>query len=227
MKGLIGRKLGMTQVFLTDGTSVPVTVVEVLPNVVLQQKTNETDGYVATQLGYDEIKANKVKKPQGGHATKANTNARKYVKEFIDESYSELEPGTELKADVFAAGDKVDVSGRSRGKGYMGAVYRNNQAIGPKGHGSHSHRTPGSFANMGINVSSIKPGMTKAGQEGYKMRTNQNLEVIKVDAENNYLLIKGNVPGPRRGIVTVKETVKRVKSTDAKELVDLTAGKED
>lgn len=227
MKGLIGRKLGMTQVFLTDGTLVPVTVVEVLPNVVIQKKSLENDGYEATQLGYEDVKANKVKKTEVGHAAKAGTTAKRYLKEFKGDAFAEYELGATVTAELFAAGDKVDISGRSRGKGYMGAVYRNNQAIGPKAHGSMSHRVPGSFANMGINVASVKPGMTKAGQEGYKMRTNQNLEVVKVDAEKNYLLIKGNVPGPRKGIVTIKETVKRIKSTDAKELVDYSAGKED
>ncbi len=227
MKGLIGRKLGMTQVFLTDGTLVPVTVVEVLPNVVLQKKTVETDGYEATQLGYEDVKANKVKKAESGHASKANATPKRYLKEFRGNGFEAYELGQEVAADLFVAGDIVDVSGRSRGKVYMGAVYRNNQAIGPKSHGSRSHRVPGSFANMGVNVSSIKPGLTKAGQEGYKMRTNQALEVIKVDTENNYLLIKGNVPGPRKGIVTIKETVKRIKSVEAKELVDLTADKED
>ena len=227
MKGFIGRKLGMTQVFLADGTLVPVTVVEVLPNVVLQKKTIENDGYEAVQLGYEDVKANKARKAESGHAAKANTTAKKFVKEFKSSDLGELDLGAEINADLFKAGDLVDVSGRSRGKGFMGSIYRNNQSIGPKAHGSRSHRVPGSFANLGVNVSSIKPGLTKAGQEGYKMRTNQSLEIIKVDTENNYLLIKGNVPGPRKGIVSVKETVKRVKSTEPKELVDLREDKED
>ncbi|HHX52209.1 MAG TPA: 50S ribosomal protein L3 [Erysipelothrix sp.] len=223
MKGLIGRKLGMTQVFLTDGKLVPVTVVEVLPNVVLQKKTNETDGYEAVQLGVVDVKENKATQAQKGHADKANTTSKKFVREFKGEEMLNLEVGDEVKADLFEAGEKVDVRGRSRGKGYMGAIYRNNQAIGPRSHGSGAHRTPGSFANIGVNSATIKPGLIKAGQEGYKMRTNQNLEIVKVDAENNYLLIKGNVPGPKRGVVTISTTVKSTKKVDAVELVDLVA----
>ena len=223
MKGLIGRKLGMTQVFLTDGKLVPVTVVEVLPNVVLQKKTNETDGYEAVQLGVVDVKENKATQAQKGHADKANTTSKKFVREFKGEEMLNLEVGDEVKADLFEAGEKVDVRGRSRGKGYMGAIYRNNQAIGPRSHGSGAHRTPGSFANIGVNSATIKPGLIKAGQEGYKMRTNQNLEIVKVDAENNYLLIKGNVPGPKRGFVTISTTVKSTKKVDAVELVDLVA----
>lgn len=220
MKGLIGRKLGMTQVFLTDGTLVPVTVVEVLPNVVLQKKTVENDGYDAVQLGTVDVKQNRQTQAQKGHAEKAGTTAKKTIREFKGAAMLEYEVGTEVKADLFEAGEFVDVSGLSRGKGFMGAVYRNNQAIGPKAHGSGSHRVPGSFANRGINVASIKPGMTKAGQEGYKTRTNQNLEIVKVDVENNYLLIKGNVPGARKGMVTIKSTVKGSEKTNAKELLD-------
>ena len=132
----------------------------------------------------------------------------------------EVEVGQEITADLFEVGERVDVQGRSRGKGYMGAIYRNNQAIGPKAHGSGSHRTPGSFAVAGIGVSEIKPGKISAGQEGYKMRTNQNLEVVKVDVEKNYILIKGNVPGPKRGLVTIKSTVKNVKKSVAGPLLD-------
>ncbi len=226
MKGLIGRKLGMTQVFLTDGSLVPVTVVEVLPNVVLQKKTTETDGYDAVQLGVVDVKEQKQNQAQKGHAAKADTTAKRHLREFKGEEMTNLELGSEVKADLFEAGEKVDVRGRSRGKGFMGAIYRNNQAIGPKSHGSKSHRVPGSFANIGVNSASVKPGLIKAGQEGYKMRTNQNLEIIKVDADNNYLLIKGNVPGPKRGVVTISSTVKPVKKVDAVELIDL-AGKEE
>lgn len=219
MKGLIGRKLGMTQVFLTDGTLVPVTVVEVLPNVVLQKKTVENDGYEAVQLGTVEVKEKNQTQAQKGHAAKANTTVKRTIREFNGADMLALEVGAEVKADLFEAGEHVDVQGRSRGKGFMGAIYRNNQHIGPKGHGSGFHRQPGSFANRGINVATIKPGMTKAGQEGYKIRTNQNLEIIKVDVENNYLLIKGNVPGPRKGMVTIKSTVKNSPKTAAKELL--------
>lgn len=227
MKGLIGRKLGMTQVFLTDGKLVPVTVVEVLPNVVLQKKTKETDGYEAVQLGVVDLKEKHINKPVKGHADKAGVAAKRHIREFKGEEMLALEVGAEVTAELFEAGEKVDVRGRSRGKGFMGAIYRNNQSIGPKAHGSMSHRVPGSFANIGINSASVKPGLTKAGQEGYKMRTNQNLEIIKVDADKNYLLIKGNVPGPRKGVVTISSTVKNSNKADAAELIDLTAGKEE
>lgn len=219
MKGLIGRKVGMTQVFLEDGKLIPVTVVEVLPNVVLQKKTVENDGYQAIQVGIVDKKANRVNKPEQGHADKAGTVVKKFVREFRDFP-QEVEVGQEITADLFEAGERVDVQGRSRGKGFMGAVYRNNQKIGPKAHGSGSHRTPGSFAVIGINAATIKPGKISAGQEGYKMRTNQNLEVIKVDVDKNYILIKGNVPGPKRGLVTIKSTVKRVESGAAVEILD-------
>ncbi len=219
MKGLIGRKVGMTQVFLEDGKLIPVTVVEVLPNVVLQKKTVENDGYQAIQVGIVDKKANRINKPEQGHADKAGTAVKKFIREFRDFPL-EVEVGQEITADIFEAGERVDVQGRSRGKGYMGAVYRNNQKIGPKAHGSGSHRTPGSFAVIGINAATIKPGKIAAGQEGYKMRTNQNLEVIKVDVDKNYILIKGNVPGPKRGLVTIKSTVKRVESGAAVEILD-------
>ncbi len=219
MKGLIGRKVGMTQVFLEDGELIPVTVVEVLPNVVLQKKTEEIDGYDAIQVGIVDKKANRVNKPEQGHAEKAGTSVKKFIREFRDFP-EEVEVGQEITADLFEVGERVDVQGRSRGKGYMGAIYRNNQAIGPKAHGSGSHRTPGSFAVAGIGVSEIKPGKISAGQEGYKMRTNQNLEVVKVDVEKNYILIKGNVPGPKRGLVTIKSTVKNVKKSVAGPLLD-------
>ena len=223
MKGLIGRKLGMTQVFLTDGKLIPVTVIEVLPNVVLQKKTVETDGYDAVHLGVVDKKDHKQNQPEKGHAEKANTTVKRFIYEFTGEEMLNLEVGSEILADLFEAGEKVDVRGRSRGKGYMGAVYRNNQAIGPRSHGSGAHRTPGSFANIGVNSATIKKGLTKAGQEGYKMRTNQNLEIVKVDTENNYLLVKGNVPGPKRGVVTVRSTVKSSDKAQPVELVDLSA----
>ena len=208
MKGLIGRKLGMTEVFLADGKKVPVTVVEVLPNVILQKKTVENEGYQAVQLGVEDKPERLATKQEIGHAKKANTTPKRRIAEFKSEELFAKAIGEEVKADFFEAGEFVDVRGRSRGKGFMGPVYRNNQHIGPKAHGSGSHRVTGSLANLGINSAIIKPGLTKAGQEGYKMRTVQNLEIIKVDAQQNYILIKGNVPGPRKGFVTISSTVK-------------------
>jgi large subunit ribosomal protein L3 len=223
MKGLLGRKLGMTQVFTTEGILIPVTVVEVEPNVVLQKKTRETDGYVAVQLGVKEKKIQRANKPLVGHVTKANTGPKQFIREIrSQEMFDQFEVGAEVKVDLFSAGEKVDVSGTSKGKGFMGAVYRNNQATGPNSHGSGFHRGVGSLATIGRNNGVINKGTAMAGQEGAFSTTNQNLEIVKVDTDNNALLIKGNVPGPKRGFVVIKTTVKAKKSVDPKELVDRT-----
>lgn len=227
MKGLLGRKVGMTQVFSEAGALIPVTVIEVQPNVVLQKKTLQTDGYSAVQLGVEDKKSNRAIKPEIGHAGKANANAKRFIAEIRGEGMFEFEVGDEVKADVFAAGDLIDVVGTSKGKGYTGAIVRNNQALGPKSHGSGFHRGIGSLSTGGRNPGRIFKGGVMAGQHGGFTTTNRNLEVIKVDAEKNYLLIKGNVPGPKKGFVIVKTTTKRVKSKEAVELVDLSAAKED
>lgn len=223
MKGLLGRKLGMTQVFTTEGTLIPVTVVEVSPNVVLQKKTRETDGYVAVQLGVQDKKVQRANKPLVGHVTKANTGPKQFIREIrSQEMFDQFEVGAEVKADLFTAGEKVDVSGTSKGKGFMGAIYRNNQSMGPSSHGSGFHRGIGSLATIGRNNGIINKGTAMAGHEGFLSTTNQNLEIIKVDTENNALLIKGNIPGPKRGFVIVKTTVKSKKSVDARDLLDRT-----
>ncbi len=219
MKGILGRKLGMTQVFTADGTLVPVTVVEVEPNVVMQKKTVETDGYEAVQLGYESTTEKRSNKPAVGHAAKANTAPKKYIREIRTSDMMEHEVGSEVTAGIFSAGDIVDVTGISKGKGFNGTIVRNNATIGPKSHGSGHHRHIGSLATNGRNNGLINKGTVMAGQEGGYTTTNQNLEVIKIDLENNYMLIKGNVPGPRRGLVVVKTTVKRVKNVAAKELL--------
>lgn len=226
MKGLLGRKLGMTQVFAENGTLIPVTVVEVQPNVVLQKRTLESDNYEAVQLGVVDVKQQRANKSEIAHAAKANTAPKKFVREIKGNDMANLEVGDVVKADLFNAGDFVDVQGISRGKGYQGAVRRNNQSLGPRAHGSGFHRGVGSLATGGLNNGVITKGTVMAGHEGVRTRTNRNLEIIKVDAENNYLLIKGNVPGPRRGFVVVKETTKRVKSKEAVELINYT-NKED
>ena len=218
MKGLLGRKLGMTQVFTTDGTLIPVSVVEVLPNVVLQKKTTESDNYEAVQLGTVDVKEQRATKSEIAHAAKANSAPKKFVREIKGSEMMNLNVGDVVKADLFTAGEFVDVSGTSKGHGFTGAIVRGNQIIGPKAHGSGSHRTIGSLANMG-RIAVIKPGKVMAGQHGSFTTPNQNLEIIKVDEVNNYLLIKGNIPGPRRGYVTVTTTVKRVKSKAPVELV--------
>lgn len=227
MKGILGRKVGMTQVFTQEGELVPVTVIEVQPNVVLQKKTEKTDGYNALQLGVEDKKTQRSNKPELGHANKANSAAKKFIAEIRGDSMFEFEVGQEVKADVFAAGDMIDVSGTSKGKGYTGAVVRNNQHLGPASHGSGHHRGLGSLATIGRNNGIINKGHMMAGQHGGFSTTNRNLEVVKVDPEKNYMLIKGNVPGPRRGFVVVKTTTKRIKSRPARNLVDLTVAKED
>ncbi len=219
MKGILGRKVGMTQVFTAEGNLVPVTVVEVLPNVVMQKKTTETDGYEAVQLGYEDVSEKRSNKAAVGHASKANTAPKRFIRELRFEEMMNLEVGSLVKADLFSAGDIVDVTGISKGKGFNGTIVRNNAAIGPMSHGSGHHRHIGSLASIGRNNGVVNKGTAMAGQEGRYTTTNQNLEIVKIDVENNYMLIKGNVPGPRRGLVVVKTTVKGKKNVAAKELL--------
>ena len=220
MKGILGRKLGMTQVFTAEGQLIPVTVVECTPNVVLQKKTVENDGYEAVQLGFEDIKESRANKAELGHAKKANTAAKRFVREIRGNGMMDLEVGAEVKVDIFSAGDIVDVTGVSKGKGYKGTIVRNNATIGPKSHGAGpSHRSVGSLATTGRNNGRIEKNTPMPGHEGCYTTTNQNLEIIKVDAENNYMLIKGNVPGPKKAMVIVKTTVKGVKNVAPKELL--------
>lgn len=222
MKGILGRKIGMTQVFTEDGVLIPVTVVEATPNTVLQVKTMDNDGYEAVQLGFEDVKERRATKASKGHAAKANTAPKKFAKEIRGNELN-VSLGDQVKVDIFEAGDMVDVQGTSKGKGFMGTVVRNNAKIGPKSHGSMHHRHIGSLATIGITsrAGKISKGTVMAGQEGGYTTTNQNLEIIKVDVENNYLLIKGNVPGPKKGLVMVKSAVKTSKAKGgAKTLVD-------
>lgn len=220
MKGILGRKLGMTQVFTIEGTLIPVTVVEVKPNVVLQKKTKDVDGYEAVQLGYEDVKEQRSNKPAIGHAKKANTAPKKFIKEFNYDEMLNLEVGSEVKADIFKAGDIVDVQGTSKGYGYNGTIVRNNAHQGPKTHGgSKNIRHQGSLATNGRNNGVVNKGTAMPGQYGGYTTTNQNLEVIKVDAEEGYILVKGNVPGPKRGLVTIHTTVKPKKEVTAVELI--------
>lgn len=227
MKGILGRKLGMTQVFTTEGVMIPVTVIEVTPNVVLQQKTVETDGYEATQLGMENVKERRATKAAVGHAKKADTGPKKFVREIRGNEMVGYAVGSEVKADLFEAGEVVDVSGISKGKGFTGAIARHNQTIGPKSHGSGFHRGVGSLATIGRNNGIINKGTNMAGHDGSLTTTNQNLVVIKVDVENNYLLVKGNVPGPKKGLVVVKSAAKKKAARTAAELVDYVAAKEE
>ena len=217
MKGILGRKLGMTQVFTAEGNLIPVTVIEVQPNVVMQKKTKETDGYDALQLGLEELKS--ATKPIKGHADKAGVSPRKYLAEVPAEEMN-YEVGQEVKADIFSAGDKVDVTGISKGKGYTGTIKRYHAHMLPETHGAGPvHRHVGSMATTGRNNGRIEKNTPMPGHDGSLQTTNQNLEVIKVDTDKNYILVKGNVPGPKKGLVMVKTTTKKVKHVDAKELL--------
>lgn len=207
MKGIIGRKIGMTQVFTEEGKVVPVTVVEAGPIFVTQIKTVETDGYNAIQVGFENKKNNHVIKPEKGHFDKANMEVKKYVQEFRVEDTSSYTIGQEFKVDIFEAGVSVDVTGTSKGKGHAGVIKRWNHSRGPMTHGSKHRRRPGSIGNASYPGRVIK-GMKMSGQLGNERSTTQNLEIVSVDVERNLLLIKGAVPGPKKGIVTVKESVK-------------------
>nr|WP_051789159.1 50S ribosomal protein L3 [Mycoplasma buteonis] len=221
MKGILGRKVGMTQIYGEDGTRIPVTVIEVQPNVVSKVLTDDKNGYVATQLAVFDKKASRVNKPELGHFKNANTTPKRYVKEVRDMSGYEL--GQEIKADIFVAGELVDVTGTSKGKGFAGTIKRHNQHIGPKSHGggggSQPVRQTGSLGDISGNK--VVKGMTMPGQLGNVKTTVQNLEIIKVDTANNLLLIKGSIPGPKKGFVTVKEAVKGLPNHEAAKLVDV------
>ena len=206
MKGILGRKIGMTQVFTTDGKLIPVTVVEATPNVVLQKKTVETDGYCAVQVGFEDKREKLANKAEKGIVAKANTAPKRFIKEFRYDEMMSYEVGDLVKVDSFVAGEVVDVQGTSKGKGYQGVIKRHGQHIGPKGHGSGAHRIVGSMGPIAPNR--IAPGKKLPGQMGNVTRTVQNLEVVAVDTENNLLLIKGSIPGPKKGLVVVKSAVK-------------------
>jgi len=206
--GLVGRKSGMTRVFTEEGNSVPVTVVEVQPNRVTQVKTPETDGYSAIQVTMGSRRASRVSKAMAGHYAKANTEAGEGLWEFRTEDLTEIEVGGEIKVDLFKAGQKVDVTGTSKGKGFQGGVKRHNFRMQDATHGnSISHRAPGSIGQCQTPGRVFK-GKKMAGQMGSERKTTQSLEVIRVDAENNLLLIKGAVPGATGSSVIVRPTIK-------------------
>ena len=203
-KGILGKKVGMTQVFTENGELVPVTVVEVGTNVVLQVKTVENDGYNAIQLGFDDQRAVNVNKPAKGHADKAKTAPKRFVREIRDVQ-GDYKVGDEVKADLFEAGDIVNVTGTSKGHGFQGNIKRWGQSRGPMAHGSRYHRRPGS---MGVIINRVMKGKMLPGRMGGKRVTIQNLDIVKADMENGVLLIKGNVPGANKSYVTIKSTVK-------------------
>ncbi len=206
-KGILGKKVGMTQYFTETGELIPVTVVEVTPNVVLQLKTIENDGYEAVQLGFDDLREVLSNRPAKGHVAKANATPKRFIREFNNVELSEYEVGQEITVDVFKAGDIVDVTGTSKGKGFQGAIKRHGQSRGPMAHGSRYHRRPGSMGGASF-PSRVFKGKALPGQMGGNRITIQNLEVVKVDAERNVILIKGNVPGSKKSLVEIKTAIK-------------------
>ncbi len=207
---ILGKKIGMTQVFNEDGVVTPVTVVEAGPVVVTQIKTVETDGYNAIQVGFADQKAQRVNKPQKGHFEKAGVTPKRLLAEIRVDNPAEYTLGQEIKADVLEAGMMVDITGTSKGKGTAGTIKRHNQSRGPETHGSKYHRGPGSLGAASYPARVLK-GMNMAGHMGHEQVTVQNLEIVRVDAERNIVLVKGAVPGPRGGFVSFKKTVKNTK----------------
>lgn len=207
MKAIIGRKLGMTQIFKEDGTLVPVTVVESDGMVVVQKKTVEKDGYNAIQVGFGKAKERNINKPKKGHFAKSNVEVKRLLREFRVENPDEYEVGQLITVEAFAEGEKVDAIGTSKGKGTAGVIKRHGHGRGPETHGSKSHRVTGSLGSSAYPARVIK-GMKAAGRMGNERVTVQNLEVVKVDAGKNLILIKGAIPGPKKGYITIKETVK-------------------
>ncbi len=215
MKGILGRKIGMTSVFNKKGKLIPVTVIEVTPNVVSQVKTKETDGYDAIQLAFGDKREKLANKPETGHLKKANTSPKRFLKELRGVLATDYSLGQEIKADIFTEGEMVDVTGTSKGKGTQGVIKRYNQTRGPMGHGSQYHRGVGSLGTM--LPMRVLPGKKMPGRMGNEKVTVQNLEVISIDLENNVILIKGNVPGPKNSLVVIKTSVKNPNVVNDKE----------
>lgn len=209
-KAIIGKKIGMTQIFDENGVVIPVTVVEAGPCVVSQVKTMGTDGYEAVQLGFGEVKDKHINKPQKGHFTKNNLTAKKHLREFRLETIENIKIGDEIKADIFQEGEKVDVQGTSKGKGFQGVIKRHGQSRGPMGHGSMYHRRPGSMGPTSTPGRVFK-GKKLPGQMGRVTVTVQNLDIVKVDMDKNVLLIKGSVPGAKGAILKIKSAVRASK----------------
>ena len=209
MKGILGKKIGMTQIFTEHGEVIPVTVVEAGPVVVTQIKTTENDGYTAIQVGFQDAKEKSLNKPQKGHLAAANT-LKKHLKEFRVDSVEEYTVGQEIKDDLFAAGELIDVTGISKGKGFQGPIKRHGQSRGPETHGSRYHRRPGSMGACSYPGRVFK-NKKLAGHMGSVKVTVQNLEVVRVDADKNFILVKGAIPGAKGSVVTIKEAVKASK----------------
>ena len=203
-KGILGKKVGMTQIFTENGELIPVTVIEATPNTVLQVKSVETDGCEATQVGFDTLREVLTNKPAKGHAAKANTTPKRFVREF--KGLEGAEVGAEITVDTFAAGDVVDVTGTSKGKGFQGPIKRHGQSRGPMAHGSRYHRRPGSMGPVAANK--VPKGKKLAGRMGNKRVTVQNLVIAQVLPEKNVILVKGNVPGAKKSLIVVKSAIK-------------------
>lgn len=220
MKQIIGRKMGMTEVFAEDGTMYPVTVIEVLPNVVVLKKTMEKDGYEALQVGYEDLKESRLNKPEAGQFKKAGVSPKEFLFEVKgDEIYSK-NVGETLTVDLFKAGERVDVIGHGKGHGYSGVIKKYGHHIGPKGHGSGYHRGIGSLANNGRDNNRVLPGKKMSGHWGNESRTVENLTVIEVNSEKNYILVKGGVPGSKKSLVKIRSAVRvSKKPTDVKPLI--------
>ncbi|GAB3069548.1 50S ribosomal protein L3 [Virgibacillus ainsalahensis] len=201
-KGILGRKIGMTQLFSETGELTPVTVIQAEPNVVLQKRTLENDGYEALQIGFADEKESRTNKAEKGHAEKAGTSPKRYVREIRNADLDAHEIGQEISVDVFEAGEKIDVTGTTKGKGFQGAIKRHNQNRGPSTHGSHFHRSPGSVG-MAADPARVFKGQKLPGQMGSEQVTIKNLEVVNVDSERNLLLVKGNVPGAKKSFVKI------------------------
>ena len=209
MKAIIGKKVGMTQIFDEKGYVIPVTVIEAGPCLVAQVKTEENDGYNAIQLGFGEVKDKHINKPEKGHFEKSKLSAKKHLREFRADSI-DVKVGDEVKADVFEAGDKIDVQGTSKGKGFQGVIKRHGQHRGPMGHGSMYHRRPGSMGATSTPGRVFK-GKKLPGHMGVQTVTIQNLDVVRVDMDKNVILVKGSVPGPKGAILKIKSAVKSAK----------------
>lgn len=206
-KAIMAKKVGMTQIFGEDGSLTPVTVLQAGPCVVTQIKTEENDGYNAVQVGFDDIREKLLNQPEKGMFDKAEVPYKRYLQEFRFDNVEEYALQQEIKADIFEVGDKVDATAISKGKGFQGAIKRHGQHRGPMTHGSKYHRHAGSNGSS-ANPSKVFKGKKMPGQMGHVRVTVQNLEIVRVDAENNLLLVKGSVPGPKKSLVTLKETVK-------------------
>ena len=209
MKGILGRKIGMTEVFTKDGKIIPVTVVSTEPNTVMQVKTKANDGYDAIQLGVTDKTAKHSTKAEMGHAKKANASTKRFLKEIRVSDASIYELGSTIKADIFEVGEKVDVTGTTKGHGFTGVIVRNNQSLGPQTHGSRYHRRPGSMGTM--RPMRVMKGKALSGHMGIDTVTIQNLEIVDINLDDNYVLISGNIPGAKKSLVLIRPSIKNGK----------------